>query len=305
MTPRRLSERAAGAPTSSNAAGAPGRRLVASRPRTAPSETASGPAWHWRTASSRSAPQTMTPRPWTPARCTSTRPFRTGVGRRSSRSCLQAPATASAARWLSRGSEIGSSPGLLVGPWGRAGPTSSSTLAARGAWRRSCKPDDLAEGDGFGRAVGLAAGELWVGADHDDSVPISPGVAYVFAAQASSWQQSQTVASVGFPGWNYAGRAVALEGSQAAVGELGDVLGYQRGVGSVHVFDRSPAGVWSRPQPKLRAPDGAEGDVSARPSRCRRAACWSALPAPTRPRSSGPVRSTPSRATGFGPSPRS
>lgn len=166
------------------------------------------------------------------------------------------------------GSSLALAPGgerLVAGAPGRAQNAGRAYVFERdgGPWRLAAELQaaDLMNGDGFGRAVGLATGELWIGADHDDSVPISSGVAYVFSPSGGNWQQSQRVPSEGFPGGNYAGRAVALAGDQAAVAEPGDDLGFQRAVGSVHVHDRDLAGVWSRPQPKLRAPDGAEGDA--------------------------------------------
>jgi hypothetical protein len=115
-----------------------------------------------------------------------------------------------------------------------------------------------ADADQFGGDISIDGSFMLVGAVLDDDRGVNAGAAYVFTRGGGVWSEQQKLTSSDAASNDNFGGHVALGGSTAFVGAaLDDDKGENSG--SVYVFARS-AGVWSEAQ-KLRAPDGAAGDL--------------------------------------------
>ncbi len=96
-------------------------------------------------------------------------------------------------------------------------------------------------GDDFGMALAISGDRLVIGAPTNDVAGTNAGIAYVFEFDGVNWQQVQVLLPGAGGDLTQAefGSAVEVEGDRVVVSApfLGPA-------GSVHVFDRSPAGVW-------------------------------------------------------------
>ncbi|MGE3844610.1 MAG: FG-GAP repeat protein, partial [Vicinamibacterales bacterium] len=110
--------------------------------------------------------------------------------------------------------------------------------------------------DGFGRAVGIAADHVVVGANGDDRRGLDAGAVYVFQRHFDSWSYRQellpAIRARDFYGW-----AVAADAGTVVVGAPGDD---ERGIdaGAAYVFALSN-GTWQATA-KLTSSDAATGD---------------------------------------------
>jgi len=113
---------------------------------------------------------------------------------------------------------------------------------------------DLAAGDHFGAALGLAGDTLIVGAPGQ-----SPGAVYVFVRSGPVWtQQAKLVATTGGAAGDRFGNAAALGTDRLLVGaDYADTR-----AGAVYVFARSGS-VWTQ-QARLSAADAVAGDLFGR-----------------------------------------
>jgi len=114
---------------------------------------------------------------------------------------------------------------------------------ANGTWTQAATiiASDYSEYDLFGFSVALDGGTLVVGAPHVSEA----GAAYVFNLDTSAqWVQAQKL-TADFPvSTGHFGRAVAVAGTTAAIGQTNDVT---HTPGVVYIFNQS-GGVWSQAQ---------------------------------------------------------
>ena len=116
---------------------------------------------------------------------------------------------------------------------------------------------DLANQDGFGRAVALDGTTAVVGAASHDGGAQDAGAAYVFEDTGGSWQQVAKLISLDLEDDDRFGFSVAVSGDRVVVGAPGeDSLGF--GAGAAYVFEDQGAG-WVQTA-KLTAGDGAASD---------------------------------------------
>jgi FG-GAP repeat protein len=123
-------------------------------------------------------------------------------------------------------------------------------------WQQQAKlaAADASAGDQFGGSVSISGERILVGA------PLAGGIgaAYVFDRSGSAWTQTSKLIAGDASGGDRFGRAVALDGDDAAIGApLDDDLGSDSG--SLYVFSRL-AGSWTQVG-KLLAGDGAPADL--------------------------------------------
>ncbi|MGE3466379.1 MAG: CSLREA domain-containing protein, partial [Pyrinomonadaceae bacterium] len=114
------------------------------------------------------------------------------------------------------------------------------------------RPEQAASGSGFGYSVALEGDTAVVGVN-----TFSPnGAAWVYVRSGSTWVLQQRLTSPGtFVGY---GKSVAISGDTVVVGDIGDVLGPPRLVGSAHVFVRNGT-AWTEQQ-TLTASDASVED---------------------------------------------
>ncbi len=116
-------------------------------------------------------------------------------------------------------------------------------------WLRRAEIGSPEPGTGFGRAVALDGDTLLVGAQFRNA---SRGGAYVYERVANEWRLAGVlVAAAGSPDDRF-GNSLALDGSRAVVGAVGE------GFGSAYVFDRV-GGTWQQTQ-RLQPSGGQPGD---------------------------------------------
>jgi len=129
-----------------------------------------------------------------------------------------------------------------------------------GVWTEQQKllASDGAAGDYFGRSVSISGDTVIVGAYWDDDNGTSSGSAYVFVRDtAGDWTEQQKLLASDGAASDYFGTSVSISGDIAIVGANGDDDNSSNS-GSVYVFVRDTAGVWT--EQKLLASDGAASD---------------------------------------------
>lgn len=126
------------------------------------------------------------------------------------------------------------------------------------SWTQAQKltADDGAANDHLGISVALDGDTALVGAEGatvgDNS---HQGAAYVFTATDGVWSQAQKLTSSDGAGWDYFGRSVAVEGSNAMIGAYGP----NAQQGAAYSFTDASGG-WTESH-ELIASDGAQGDA--------------------------------------------
>ena len=129
---------------------------------------------------------------------------------------------------------------------------------------RNLTASNGAAGDQFGDSVSVSGDTVVVGA-HLNDIPAGAdgGSAYVFKRAGMTWTERQMLrASDGAAGDQF-GYAVSVSGDTVAVGALLDDTPAGANAGSAYVFVRVGA-TWLQKR-KLRAPDGAAGDLFGYP----------------------------------------
>jgi FG-GAP repeat protein len=128
---------------------------------------------------------------------------------------------------------------------------------AGGVWSQAQKltASDGAANDHLGISVALDGDTAFAGAEGatvgDNS---HQGAAYVFTAADGTWSQTQKLVSSDGVAWDYFGRSVAVQGTQAMIGAYGPNA--QQGAA---YFFTSPNGSWNQSQ-AIIASDAAQGD---------------------------------------------
>jgi hypothetical protein len=143
----------------------------------------------------------------------------------------------------------------VVGAYGKNSDTGAAYVFVRSGstWSQQAKltaSDGLAH-DEFGYSVALSGSTAVVGAIGNNSFT---GAAYVFTRSGSTWSQRTELTAAGGGAGGFFGVSVALSGSTAVVGAIGD----NTGTGAAYVFKGSGI-AWSQ-QGELTATDGASGD---------------------------------------------
>jgi hypothetical protein len=143
-------------------------------------------------------------------------------------------------------------------PGGGTGSAYVFNAAGDGVWTQTTVliPSDASAGDRAGTDVALSGDTMLVGASLEDAAGTSSGSAYAFVrAGDGTWsQQAKLIASDAAAG-DLFGDAVDLVADIAIIGARADDDAGS-GSGSVYVFTRSPADIWSQ-QAKLVASDAA------------------------------------------------
>jgi hypothetical protein len=152
--------------------------------------------------------------------------------------------------------------GANASPWGPGpGVVYVFTRDSAGEWAERAKllPSDGVEDGMFGYSIGLNGNIALIGAENEDANETGSGSAYIFTRNAAGeWaEQARLIASDGAT-WDGFGRSVALYGSTALIGALGDDDSGQAS-GSVYIFGRDGAGQWTE-RDKLLASDSSTGD---------------------------------------------
>lgn len=132
--------------------------------------------------------------------------------------------------------------------------------AEAGAWTEQDKltASDAAGGDFLGYSVSIDGDYAIAGAYGDDDKGSESGSAYIFKRSGTDWsEQDKLLATDGAGGDNF-GECVSISGDYAIVGAALDVDDNGDSLGSAYVFERSGE-TWAH-QPKLLAPDAADGD---------------------------------------------
>jgi hypothetical protein len=152
----------------------------------------------------------------------------------------------------------------VVGAWKRGAGTGAAYVfrETAGDWVQvgTLTADDAAGGDEFGVSVAISGGLALVGSWADQSIDILAGSAYVFQEGGGGvWSQAAkltpTLAPMESGLAKRFGASVALEGTTAVIGAIGDATG-QSGAGAAYVFQRDGAMVWQQ-QDKLTPSDPA------------------------------------------------
>ncbi len=111
-------------------------------------------------------------------------------------------------------------------------------------------PDDLGESNYFGVSVAIDGDTAIVGANcggaedgGTGNCDDSPGAAYVFVRQGTSWTLQQKLKAMDDDPGDRFGRDVTIDGDTAVIGAHGDDLGGTN-AGAVYVFKRT-CGVWT------------------------------------------------------------
>ncbi|MGH8426788.1 MAG: FG-GAP repeat protein [Gammaproteobacteria bacterium] len=132
-----------------------------------------------------------------------------------------------------------------------------------GAWSQTQKllANDGAPEDNFGFSVVLDGATALIGAPYA-TIGENPdqGAVYVFAESGGTWAQTaKLTASDGTANYVF-GSSVALDGTEAVIGEPGATIGGNVDQGAAYVFDDA-GGTWTQTA-KLVASDGYEGDLA-------------------------------------------
>jgi hypothetical protein len=135
--------------------------------------------------------------------------------------------------------------------------TVARTLAAQCPNGRP-SPRELADRDGYGRAMALSGERLVVGAPFDDDMGTDAGAAYVFDGSGLDWTQAATLTAADGADKDTFGEAVAIDGDTVVVGAAyDDDLGSNSG--AAYVFELLN-GAWLQTA-KLLPADGDAGDA--------------------------------------------
>ena len=110
---------------------------------------------------------------------------------------------------------------------------------------------DGAAGDYFGHSVSISGTTALIGASRDEGYA---GSAYVFRYDGSNWTEEQKLTAGDPATWDTFGASVAINGSAALIGAVGD----QSYAGAVYVFKHDGSN-WTEVQ-KLTASDGTAND---------------------------------------------
>jgi hypothetical protein len=132
---------------------------------------------------------------------------------------------------------------------------------ATGTWSQQTKlvASDTKADEFFGNAVAIHGETAVIGAVGNDEVTLSglpgvPGSAYVFIRNgAGTWTQQAKLTPVGGMPLDFFGISVAVQDNTALIGANGDD-GIGQNAGSVYIFARDLAGIWSQ-QAELAATD--------------------------------------------------
>ena len=119
---------------------------------------------------------------------------------------------------------------------------------------------DTTAGDHFGISVSISGTTAVVGADGDDDGGNDSGSAYVFDCTSFPCVQNSKLTASDAESQDYFGRSVAVSGTTAVVGALGDDDDVGGNAGSVYVFDLLTCGATCNETSKLTASDAAEND---------------------------------------------
>ncbi len=132
-----------------------------------------------------------------------------------------------------------------------------------GAWTQVAHlyASDVASYAAFGHSVSLEGDRLCVGSRYDSTAAGAyAGSVYVFERSGSgSWSEVAHLYASDGAAWDLLGTSVSLDGDRLGVGAGSDDTLVGTDAGSVYVFERSVAGVWSEVA-HLYASDGAAGD---------------------------------------------
>lgn len=148
----------------------------------------------------------------------------------------------------------------LIGAYGDASYQGAAYVFGEdaGTWSQSQKlvASDGAANAHFGISVALKGSRALVGAEGATVGANShQGEAYAFANAGGVWAETQQLVASNGVAWDYFGRSVALDGTNAAVGAYG--VNAQQG--GAYLFASDGSGAWSETQ-ALTASDGAGGD---------------------------------------------
>jgi hypothetical protein len=147
----------------------------------------------------------------------------------------------------------------LIGAYGASSYAGAAYVfaSAGGTWAQSQKlvASDTAADAHFGISVALDGTQALVGAEGATvGENTHQGAAYAFASAGGTWNETQKLVASDGTEWNYFGRSVALDSTNAAIGAYGpNAL-----QGEAYLF-ASSGGTWSETQ-ALVASDGAGGD---------------------------------------------
>lgn len=156
---------------------------------------------------------------------------------------------------------------LVVGAPGYSGESKDPGQAV--AFRRTANswvfeqyldpPVSVADGDRFGAAVSLDidASTVLIGAYGDTERGVAAGAAYIFARANGTWVRRQKLIGGDTAPGDEFGAAVALNGSKAIVGSIGN-LEY---LGAAYVFVRDPTTGFWREEQKLVASAASRSDT--------------------------------------------
>ena len=121
-------------------------------------------------------------------------------------------------------------------------------------------PSDGAQNDMFGRSVAIDGDRAVIGASHEINSDESPGYAYVFRFDGSSWIEEQKLASTDGAVGDFFGMSVSISGDAVLIGaERDDDLGFNSGSAYVFRFDPDTS-QWVQ-EHKLLPSDGTAYDV--------------------------------------------
>ena len=117
------------------------------------------------------------------------------------------------------------------------------------------KASQVFSGDGFGWSVAVSGDTVVVGANHEDSIAVEAGAAYVFVRSGTTWSQQAYLKASQVSAGDYFGTSVAVSGDTVVVGAIeedGSAAGVNgtanelaSGAGAAYVFVRSGA-TWSQ-----------------------------------------------------------
>jgi len=152
---------------------------------------------------------------------------------------------------------------IIIGAWGDDNDNKNSGsvhLFARNgdAWTHQAKlvAPDGADGDLFGKGVGIFRDTAIVGAWGDDDNGEDSGSVYLFVRNGDVWTQQAKLVAPDATDFNYFGWSVGIFGDTAVVSAHGDCDNGER-VGSIHLFVRN-GDVWTHHARLLSPNTGSE-----------------------------------------------
>jgi FG-GAP repeat len=119
---------------------------------------------------------------------------------------------------------------------------------------------DSAPDGRFGASVAISGDSIVVGAPDSLGIANTPGAAYVFVRNGTTWSEQAKLTGTGVGAAQFFGQSVGISGDTVVVGKAGfSAAGMTFSPGSAYVFERSGT-KWAQ-QAELMSSEGAAGDV--------------------------------------------